>query len=73
MDTSSNTELRKITSDLYQKEPNRYELRNGNTSDAPKCPYGNTYKWIGFDLVNREYVRFTTSVFKQIMNQNNAQ
>lgn len=53
---------------LFQKKPNRYQLRKGlEEADAPKCPYGNTYRWIGIDLDAKEYVRFTKSVFKLLV------
>ncbi len=55
--------------DDYLEAPNRYELRKGVAAlDAPKCPYGNTYQWIGFDLEEAVYVRFTKSVFKLLVN-----
>lgn len=53
---------------LFQENPSRYELRKGlQEADAPKCPYGNTYQWIGIDLETKEYVRFTKSVFKLLI------
>ncbi len=54
----------------YLQDPKRYELRKGiEVLDAPKCPYGNTYQWIGFDLEETEYIRFTKSVFKLLVNE----
>ncbi len=60
--------MRKVDMENYQLNPSRYELRNGNNPDAPLCPYGNKYQWIGYDLQEDEYVRFTKSVFKLLLN-----
>ena len=35
--------LKRIDMKSYQREPNRFELRNGSTDDAPNCHYGNKY------------------------------
>jgi len=51
----------------YLQTPDRFELRSGSLPDAPSCPYGNQYQWIGFDKVTQEYVRFTKSVFKKLI------
>lgn len=59
--------MRRINMETYLVNPSRYELRNGNTADAPSCPYGNKYQWIGYDLETKEYVRFTKSVFKLLI------
>jgi hypothetical protein len=63
--------MKKITMEMYLDEPNRYELRSGSEADAPLCPYGNHYEWIGFDRLEKEYVRFTKSVFKRLMRETN--
>ena len=60
--------LRVITSELYHSNPKRYELRKGDSAGAPLCPFGNIYEWIGFDIETKEYVRFTKSVFKKLIN-----
>lgn len=52
----------------YLEQPERYALVSGDKPDAPVCPYGNQYKWIGFDKLTQEYVRFTKSVFKLFIN-----
>ena len=54
---------------LYLENPKRYELRAGAAADAPSCPYGNKYQWIGYDLEKKVYVRFTKSVFKLLVNK----
>ena len=61
--------MKKITQKLYLLSPDRYELRRGTTPDAPDCPYGNRYAWIGFDKKEQEYVRFTKSVFKKLVRE----
>lgn len=61
--------MRKITMEMYKAAPDRYELRSGTDEGAPACPYGNSYQWIGFDKELQEYVRFTKSVFKLLVNQ----
>ena len=63
--------MRKVNMITYLEEPKRYELRNGNEANAPLCPYGNHYQWIGFDLVTQEYTRFTKSVFKVLVQLQN--
>ena len=52
----------------YYLNPQRYKLRTGQAEEAPACPYGNRYQWIGYDLKQKEYVRFTKSVFKKLIN-----
>ena len=59
--------MRKVTMEQYLQEPGRYELRSGQEQDAPSCPYGNRYQWIGYDLAMQEFVRFTKSVFKLLI------
>ena len=60
--------MRKVSMEDYLAEPARYELRAGSDEGAPPCPYGNQYQWVGFDLETQEYVRFTKSVFKLLVN-----
>jgi hypothetical protein len=64
--------MKRIDVQAFSKEPQRYELRSGEEhNDAPKCPFGNTYQWVGYDLENKEYVRFTKGVFKKLIHLNN--
>ncbi len=63
--------MRKVNLEIYLRDPHRYELRSGQVEDAPSCPYGNRYQWIGFDKVTGEYLRFTKSVFKRLIQQKN--
>ena len=51
----------------YLKNPGRYVLKPGTSEGAQPCPYGNTYQWIGYDLEMKQYVRFTKSVFKLLI------
>lgn len=39
--------LKKVNMSTYLECIERYELRNGMQDDAPDCPYGNKYQWIG--------------------------
>ena len=59
--------LRKVNNEMYLQQPERYELRRGNAPDAPLCPYGNHFAWIGYDKEMKKYVRFTKSVFKKLI------
>jgi hypothetical protein len=63
--------MRKVDMKSYLDHPANYELRDGNKPDAPNCPYGNKYEWVGYDLEAKEYVRFTKSVFKLLIAKNN--
>jgi len=56
-----------VDSQSYVREPDRYELRHGSEPLAPSCPYGNRYKFIGFDKISKEYVRLSKSVFKKLV------
>lgn len=56
-----------ITAKEYNLSPDRYELRKGSAADAPLCPFGNHFEWIGFDKENKNYVRFTKSIFKRLI------
>ena len=61
--------MRKVDMKEFLMNSHRYELRSGQEEGAPLCPYGNNYKWIGFDSMANEYVRFTTSVFKILVHR----
>lgn len=56
-----------ITAEVFDISPKRYELRKGTLPDAPPCPYGHQFKWIGYDKKEMKYVRVTTSVFKRLI------
>ncbi len=62
--------MKTIDRETYSKNSKRYELRKGkNEPNAPLCPYGNSFEWIGYDLETQEYVRFTKSVFKELVHK----
>ena len=65
--------MKKVDMPTYRADPARYELRSGHQPDAPRCPYGNAYRWIGYDLADDAYVRFTTSVFKLLVARTEAE
>lgn len=56
-----------ISAEVYNLTPDRYELRQGTLPDAPPCPFGHRFKWIGFDKGEMKYVRVTKSVFKKMI------
>lgn len=56
-----------ITAELFKLNPNRYEIRKGTLPDAPPCPFGHRFKWIGYDKEEMKYVRVTKSVFKRLI------
>lgn len=55
--------LRKVFKDDFNQDPDRYELRKG-FPDVPKCPYGQTFKMLGYDKKDHDYVWFVTSILK---------
>ncbi|MBT8190486.1 MAG: hypothetical protein HKO89_06745 [Saprospiraceae bacterium] len=59
--------INKVDYAMYNKNPGRYTLIPGDAAGAPLCPYGNNYKWIGYDSKNKAFVRLTKSVFKRII------
>ena len=65
--------MRMIDKETFFLDPDRYQLRSGKTEGAPLCPYGNHYEWVGFDLQEEEYVRFTKSVFKLLIFQQHVE
>lgn len=58
-----------ITAEVFNLSPDRYELRKGTLPDAPPCPYGHRFKWIGYDKQEMQYVRVTKSVFKRLISK----
>ena len=58
-----------INAQDYNADPERYELRRGDAENAPSCPFGNRYEWIGFDKHKMRYIRVTKSVFKKLIRQ----
>ena len=56
-----------ITAEMFKVNPSRYEIRKGTLPDAPPCPFGHRFKWIGYDKEEMAYVRVTKSVFKRLI------
>ena len=54
--------LRKVLKDEFDK--NRFILRVG-FPNFPKCPYGHTFRALGYDLESKTYVRLHRSILKQ--------
>lgn len=61
--------MNKITADMYYANPGRYTLVKGTTQGAPSCPYGNAYAWVGYDRETDAFVRFTKSVYNQLLDK----
>lgn len=59
----------KVTAEMYQENPDIYMLVSGHEVGAPTCPYGNVQKWVGYDKRAQKFIRFTKSVFKQLVQQ----
>ena len=60
--------MEKVTAEIFQQDPGRYTLVDGSTHGAPSCKFGNTQDWVGYDKVEKIYVRFTKSVYKRLIN-----
>ena len=59
--------MEKVTAEMYDQDPDRYTLVSGHEEGAPTCPYGNMQQWVGYDRVEEKFIRFTKSVFKQLI------
>ncbi|MCB0388796.1 MAG: hypothetical protein KDD23_09085 [Winogradskyella sp.] len=55
--------MKKIFKDDFNKNPDRYELRVGYP-DFPKCPFNQTFKMLGYDKEEKDYVWLVTSIIK---------
>ena len=53
----------KIFKDIFNQNPERFELRIGHL-DMPACPFGNSFKALGYDRISKEYVWLVTSIIK---------
>ncbi len=53
--------MRKVLKEEF--DPARYILKKG-FPDFPSCPYGNTFKMLGYDVETKEYVRLASSILK---------
>jgi len=54
--------MRKILKSEF--DPSRYILHKG-FPDFPACPYGHTFKMLGYDRLKNEYVRLASSILKE--------
>ena len=61
--------MEKVTAEMYDQDPDRYTLVSGREEGAPTCPYGNMQQWVGYDRVEEKFIRFTKSVFKQLIQE----
>lgn len=55
--------MNKIFKETFNENPERFELRYG-FPDFPLCPFGNSFKMLGYDLQNKEYVWLVTSIIR---------
>lgn len=55
--------MAKVYKEVFNEDPARYELREG-FNNMPACPFGNSFKALGYDKKNKEYVWFVTSILK---------
>ena len=63
--------MNKVTAEIYQLHPDRYILVSGQEEGAPTCPYENVQQWVGYDTLTKEYIRFTKSVYKKLVEELN--
>ena len=63
--------MNKVTAEIYQLHPDRYILVSGQEEGAPTCPYENVQQWDGYDTLTKEYIRFTKSVYKKLVEELN--
>ena len=61
--------MEKVTAEMYDQDTDRYTLVSGHEEGAPTCPYGNMQQWVGYDRVEEKFIRFTKSVFKQLIQE----
>ena len=55
--------MRKVFKEEFNANPDNFELRQGY-SNMPACPFGNTFKALGYDKTKKEYVWLVTSIIK---------
>lgn len=58
--------IKKVNAEVFNAEPDRFMLTDGNRHGAPTCPFGNHLPLVGFDISEQQYVRYTKSVYKRI-------
>ena len=55
--------MRKVFKEEFNANPDNFELRQGY-SNMPACPFGNSFKALGYDKTKKEYVWLVTSIIK---------
>lgn len=62
-DVPSRHGLRKVYKNEFDRDPERYVLREG-FPDFPPCPFGAAFSILGFDTAEQSYVWLVTSVIR---------
>lgn len=62
-DLPSKHGLRKVFKNEFNRDPERYILREG-FPDFPPCPFGQAFSILGFDTAEQEYVWLVTSIIR---------
>ena len=62
-DAPSKHGLRKVYKNEFEREPERFVLREG-FPDFPACPFGGTFSILGFDTAEQSYVWLVTSIIR---------
>lgn len=58
--------IKKVNAEAFDAEPERFILVDGHHEGAPMCSYGNQLPLVGVDIMTKEYVKYTKSVYKRI-------
>ena len=62
-DVPSKHGLRKVYKSEFDRDPERYVLREG-FPDFPACPFGGAFSILGFDTAEQTYVWLVTSIIR---------
>ena len=62
-DVPSKHGLRKVYKNEFDRDPERYVLREG-FPDFPPCPFGGAFSILGFDTAEQTYVWLVTSIIR---------
>ena len=62
-DVASKHGLRKVYKIEFDRDPERYVLREG-FPDFPACPFGGAFSILGFDTAEQTYVWLVTSIIR---------
>ena len=63
LDVRSKHGLRKVFKNDFDRDPERYVLREG-FPDFPPCPFGGAFSILGFDTADQSYVWLVTSILR---------